>query len=235
MVFLAKAYLEVPVFVSDQCWDFYRQHPNNSTATALRTGKWHPGRPNPAREKFLNCLEQIFLEKRVEDGELVAALKTQLAPYRNRNARTPRQVYYDLCSDASLALLRGEDARPLVGELGNVRDPGLTGGMVSEWFFDAVPPGRIGDPHVWAARWPMQEQKVSQFLDALEAQALVPGLAMETLKALKRRVDNRWILRVRKATRPGWSFRLKAPMWSASRSLRALPETVMTFNSINHG
>jgi len=196
MVFLAKAYLEVPVFVSDACWDHYRQHPDNSTSTALRTGTWHPGRPNPAREKFLNRVETLLSEKRVEDGELVEALKKELAPYRNRNARTPRQVFYDLCSDASLALLRGEDARPLIDEVGDVHDSGLTGGMVADWFLDVVPPARIGDPPVWHTKWPALAQRVNQFLEALEAQAGVSGLGESAMSELRRRVQNTWLLRV---------------------------------------
>jgi hypothetical protein len=135
--------------------------------------------------------------------------------------------------DASLALLRREDARPLIGKLGSVHDSELTGCMVAEWFFDAVPPGRIEDPHVWAARWPMLEPKVSQFLEALEGQALVPGLGMETMKALQRRVRNKWFLRVEQGNAARLEFPPENPIWSASRLLRALPETVTTFNLTN--
>ena len=42
-VFYTKVCLRAPVFVSDQCWDRYRQHPESACAVAAKTGLDHSG------------------------------------------------------------------------------------------------------------------------------------------------------------------------------------------------
>ncbi|MHC5827645.1 MAG: hypothetical protein ACYT04_70125, partial [Nostoc sp.] len=42
--FYAKAYLKICVFVSNECWVKYRQHPNSCCAIALKTGYEYHGR-----------------------------------------------------------------------------------------------------------------------------------------------------------------------------------------------
>ncbi len=211
MVFFARLYLETPVFVSDACWDYYRQHGANSCAKAVRSGVWHPSRPSSAREVFLNSLEQLVREKGVNDPELIEALEHELWPYRHRDERNPRQVFCDLCSDAALALLRGEDARTLLDALGDVHDPQLNGETVAAWLCGVLPPVAIGDPGVWTMRWPSREQLVRRFMESLERQACVPGLADESMKIMERRVRNRWQLRVVEGNAARLAFPLDEP------------------------
>ena len=83
MVFHAKVFLSTPVFVSGECWDEYRMHPNNSWKIAERTGLYHPVDPNPARRVFLNWLEGYLTQKAIKDREIWKAIHIALWPYRH--------------------------------------------------------------------------------------------------------------------------------------------------------
>lgn len=196
MVFLTKVYLDVPVFVAGGCWDCYRQHPNNSSAVALRTGQWHPGKPNPSRELFLYRVEQCILEKGVTDVELLDALRAELRAYRHPEECTPRQKFYYVCIDASLALVRGEDARPLLRALGDVHDPKLDGHTVAEWLFDAMPLSTGRSSSVWVELWPKLKNRIDEYLKAMERQAQSTGLAREVHRILERMIECKWLFRV---------------------------------------
>lgn len=76
--FYAKLSLKEPVFVSDKCWYWYRQHPNQRYRVTLQTGQHHP-----ARLEFFNWLQEFLAARQVQDGELWAALRRELWPYRH--------------------------------------------------------------------------------------------------------------------------------------------------------
>ena len=82
--FYAKICLKGPIYVSEKCWDKYRQHPRASMATALATGE-----DFIARRYYLNWLVGYLKEKGVTDRELWIALRKEL--WRNRHYRYPRQ------------------------------------------------------------------------------------------------------------------------------------------------
>lgn len=83
-VFFYKLCLSAPVFVEGAAWDRYRQHDEAWTARQRQAGLWHPGRgPNPARERFLNWLEEYLMYRRVDDPVLRKALRAELLPYRH--------------------------------------------------------------------------------------------------------------------------------------------------------
>lgn len=94
MVFYTKVFLHFPVFVSGQCWDRYRQHKDNSCSVAINTGIFTPAQPSPAREKFLNWVEE-YLEQNNRSTD-VWNLQQQLLPYRQPGryqlAERPRQL-----------------------------------------------------------------------------------------------------------------------------------------------
>ncbi|BAZ09730.1 family 2 glycosyl transferase [Calothrix sp. NIES-4071] len=81
-VFIAKICLQSPVFVESGCWDKYRQHPDSSSYIAIRTGEYHPRKPNPARRAFLIWLVDYLSEQGIKDAELWRFLNKQLRPYR---------------------------------------------------------------------------------------------------------------------------------------------------------
>jgi glycosyltransferase involved in cell wall biosynthesis len=76
-VFYAKVCLKVPVFVSDQCWDRYRQHQESACAVAGKTGLNHS-----AHLTFLNWVEEYLSQQGVKDAEVREALQKKLRPYR---------------------------------------------------------------------------------------------------------------------------------------------------------
>jgi glycosyltransferase involved in cell wall biosynthesis len=68
--FYAKVCLKSPVFVSDDCWDRYRQHPDSCCSVAKRTKTLQF-----AELSYLNWLEQYLLAERIKDSELWRALR----------------------------------------------------------------------------------------------------------------------------------------------------------------
>ena len=96
--FYAKVFLSMPVFAADGCWDRYRQHPDQSCATAERTG-----RIRAARRGFLEWLEGYMIEHGFRGSEVWQALGSALEQYRSEPGG----------SAASLAPLLKRQARGL--------------------------------------------------------------------------------------------------------------------------
>ncbi len=76
-VFYAKVCLQAPVFVTDECWELYRQHPRSSCSVAQQSGE-----ADRAREAYLKWLEGYLRTKGVVDAELWGGLRKALRPYR---------------------------------------------------------------------------------------------------------------------------------------------------------
>jgi glycosyltransferase involved in cell wall biosynthesis len=76
-VFYAKVCLKAPVFVSDQCWDRYRQHSGSACSVASRAGL-----NDAAWLKFLSWIEKYLTQQKVKDAILWQALQRRLQPYR---------------------------------------------------------------------------------------------------------------------------------------------------------
>lgn len=81
-VFIFKLGLAGKVFVTDQCWDQYRQHPESTSYVAINQGEYDPNRPNPARKVFLSWLQKYIEEKQISDTQLMWVLNKVLLPYR---------------------------------------------------------------------------------------------------------------------------------------------------------
>lgn len=84
--FVAKVYLEVPVYVSSRCWDRYRQHPSSIMATTDRS------RYHATREYFLHWLRWRLRLSDVDDPRIEAALRRATAAYRHPRVRAVRQA-----------------------------------------------------------------------------------------------------------------------------------------------
>ena len=80
--FLVKIFLNYAVFVTEECLDLYRQHPNSCCAQAIARGDYHPARPHPARRVFLNWMAKYLASEGVQDPEIWQALENALKPYR---------------------------------------------------------------------------------------------------------------------------------------------------------
>jgi glycosyltransferase involved in cell wall biosynthesis len=77
-ILYAKLGLAAPVFVADECWYWYRQHPNQRCYITEHTGQYHA-----ARLAFLNWLEGYLFGQSIKDGEVWTVLRKELRPYRH--------------------------------------------------------------------------------------------------------------------------------------------------------
>lgn len=89
--FLAKVYLNAPVFVANQCWDQYRLHPDSISSVVNQAGEYHT-----VRLFFLNWLETYLCEQDARDSQVWNALQKALWPYRHPflHQLTGRALHY---------------------------------------------------------------------------------------------------------------------------------------------
>lgn len=67
--FYAKVCLQAPVYVSDRCWDRYRQHADSQCNISESHGE-----TQILRFEYLSWLENYLIEKRITDNEIWVAL-----------------------------------------------------------------------------------------------------------------------------------------------------------------
>jgi len=85
--FLAKVYLNEPVYVANRCWDRYRQHPDQCVAVVHEAGQYHT-----VRSAFLQWLAEYFYAQGVGDTELWKLLQEKQLQTSNRlQARQSRE------------------------------------------------------------------------------------------------------------------------------------------------
>lgn len=77
--FYAKICIAAPVFVSNQCWDKYRQHPDSSCSTAAKKA----GQIHYARLIYLEWAAAYLSKQRCENIKVWLALKRELWLYRH--------------------------------------------------------------------------------------------------------------------------------------------------------
>ena len=82
MVFHSKVFLKAPVFVSSECWDRYRMHPDSYWRKADRQGRGREVR-YIGRFKYLIWLEKYLSEQQIKEPQVRKALKKELWPYRH--------------------------------------------------------------------------------------------------------------------------------------------------------
>jgi len=82
MVFYSKLFLRFPVYVADQCWDLYRQHPASCWAVATSSGEYRQGWAGPARLRFLRWLNDHLNAAEVRVPELRWLVRRKLLFYR---------------------------------------------------------------------------------------------------------------------------------------------------------
>jgi glycosyltransferase involved in cell wall biosynthesis len=96
--FFAKVYLRVPVYVSSECWDRYRQHPDSCCSVAERTGQLQLSRPNPEHLNFLNWMMEYLSKQEIRDEEVWQALQKGFWPYNHpilyRLSRIKKRLEY---------------------------------------------------------------------------------------------------------------------------------------------
>jgi glycosyltransferase involved in cell wall biosynthesis len=70
--FLSKVYLNESVFVASECWDRYRQHPEQCISVVRKAGQYHS-----VRLFFLSWLEEYLYNQGVEDAEIWKLLREE--------------------------------------------------------------------------------------------------------------------------------------------------------------
>lgn len=73
-----KAYAELAVYVSDECWDLYRIHPDSLCARMIRAG-----RKSDAEYFFLSWVPEYLLSRGMLDDEIKAIIRRQLSPHHH--------------------------------------------------------------------------------------------------------------------------------------------------------
>jgi peptidoglycan/xylan/chitin deacetylase (PgdA/CDA1 family) len=89
---------------------------------------------------------------------------------------------------AGLVLGRGEDARPLLNLLADDHDAGLDPAWVAACIFESALLPTCRTPDAWVELWPHLQQRIDDFLLALEAQAMAPRLAQRTHAIFERMI-----------------------------------------------
>ncbi len=72
-VLYAKLTLNVPIYVTKKCWDWYRQHPESSVSIAKKTNQL-----TLARMFFLNWLNDYINEQGIKDTDVRKAINREL-------------------------------------------------------------------------------------------------------------------------------------------------------------
>ncbi|MEA5577803.1 glycosyltransferase family 2 protein [Anabaena sp. UHCC 0451] len=78
-VFFAKVQLKLPIFVSDECWIKYRQHPDSHCHLVQKDKKLIP----PKFKKFLTWLEQYLVNQDMKNTELWQVLRKMKLLYHH--------------------------------------------------------------------------------------------------------------------------------------------------------
>ncbi len=81
MVFHSKVFLKYPVYVSSECWDRYRIHPNSYWRTAWLAGEGRKAE-RQGRLNYLKWLESYLQEEGVTDPRVWKQLRRAWLPYR---------------------------------------------------------------------------------------------------------------------------------------------------------
>lgn len=78
LAFLAKLYLNTPVFIADTCWDMYRHHKDSCYNIAVENKQ-----ETIAELKYLDWLSGYLSRNNVSDTQILKALETRKWKYRN--------------------------------------------------------------------------------------------------------------------------------------------------------
>lgn len=80
-VFLSKMTLEYPVVVVDRVLDYYRQHSESCCFKSIAVGDYHPDSEHPARQRYLEWLQNYCAAQGRNDDIIDKQLRVQLRPY----------------------------------------------------------------------------------------------------------------------------------------------------------
>jgi glycosyltransferase involved in cell wall biosynthesis len=82
-VFFAKVYLKIPVFVTDDCSDWYRQHSESTCHLEQQIGKYKPYSRSEPHYNFLKWVENYLTQENETNPDVWQALRVGMLPYKN--------------------------------------------------------------------------------------------------------------------------------------------------------
>jgi glycosyltransferase involved in cell wall biosynthesis len=74
--FLVRVYLKESVFISSECWDRYRLHPDSCVTVVNKAGEY-----DSVRSYFLSWFEKYLRQQQVKDQEIWYAFQNAIKPY----------------------------------------------------------------------------------------------------------------------------------------------------------
>lgn len=93
-VFFAKVCFKTPVFVSGECWDRHRQHPDSACSVWRRTGEYYSAE---AALMYLNWIQDYLSHHNLKGTETWKILQRALLPYRH-------PIWYQTLTRAQISL-----------------------------------------------------------------------------------------------------------------------------------
>jgi glycosyltransferase involved in cell wall biosynthesis len=100
--FFSKVYLKFPVFVSDECWDRYRCHPESACSDARKKANFFQA--EPAYLTFLNWMADYLQKQGVTDKSIWWSLRKRMWLYGNPILFVLRQIKRELQSQLNLLM-----------------------------------------------------------------------------------------------------------------------------------
>ncbi len=85
--FLARTYLENPVYVADACWDRYRLHSDSCSAVVFQSGQY-----DEFRKFYFEWLENQLRLKNIVNEEIWRLLREAQRPYGHPLVRTVKRI-----------------------------------------------------------------------------------------------------------------------------------------------
>jgi glycosyltransferase involved in cell wall biosynthesis len=90
--FFAKVYLKAPVFVTSECCDRYRQHPNSTCSLEEKNGRYNPYGKSATHLAYLNWIKEYLCQQGVKDKQTWRSFSIGMQPYHSLIFRFLRRI-----------------------------------------------------------------------------------------------------------------------------------------------
>ena len=80
--FFAKVYLKAPVFVTSECCDRYRQHPNSTCSLEEKNGRYNPYGKSATHLAYLNWMKKYLCQQGIKDKQTWESFSIGMQPYQ---------------------------------------------------------------------------------------------------------------------------------------------------------
>lgn len=90
--FFSKIYLKAPVFVTSECCDRYRQHPNSTCSLEEKNGRYNPYGKSETHLVYLNWIKEYLCQQGVKDKQIWKSFQTSMQPYQSLIFRFTRRI-----------------------------------------------------------------------------------------------------------------------------------------------